>query len=89
MPPDKRKPPGGGSGRLSGEDVEVAGVDTSRIPPQRFLSIEQVADVIQLSTKQVRRIIKRGELAHHRFGRLYRISPADLDSFLAQRRKGE
>ena len=54
----------------------------------RFLSIEQVAGIIQLSTKQIRRIIKRGELAHHRIGRLYRISPADLDYFLAQRRKG-
>ena len=60
-----------------------------QVDGERFLSIEQVADVIQLSTKQVRRYVTRGELAHHRIGRLYRISPADLDSFLVQRRKGE
>ena len=54
---------------------------------ERFLSIVQVADRLQLSTKQVRRYIKRGELAHYCIGRLYRICPADLESFLAQRRK--
>ena len=33
MPPEKREPPGG-NGRPSGGDVDFAGVDVSRVPPQ-------------------------------------------------------
>ncbi len=57
-----------------------------QVDGERFLDIKQVAKFLKLSEKQVRRYIKRGELGHHRIGRLYRISPADLDFFLAQRR---
>ena len=58
-----------------------------RVDGEGFLDIKQVAKFLKLSEKQVRRYIKRRELAHHRIGRLYRISPDDLRSFLAQRRK--
>ncbi len=33
MPPDRRKPPGGGSGRLS-ENVEFGGYDIPKVPHQ-------------------------------------------------------
>ena len=36
-PPERRKPPGGRSGRLSGEIVDFAGVDIERITRQPHL----------------------------------------------------
>ena len=59
-----------------------------QVDGERFLDIKQVAKILKLSEKQVRRYIKRGELAHYRIGWLYRISPENLGSFLARRRKG-
>ena len=54
---------------------------------QQLLSIEQVADYIQVSTKTIRRWIKAGDLVAHRFGRQWRISSADLQTFIRMRRE--
>jgi len=53
-----------------------------------FLTVDDVAAELGLSSKQVRRLIKSGALAHHRFGRLLRISRADLDCYIASCRVG-
>ncbi len=51
-----------------------------------LLTIKDVAALLQVSTKQVRRLIESRELTHYRIGRLYRVAPDDLKAFLALRR---
>lgn len=47
-----------------------------------LLSIMQAADILNVSTKTVRRLIKRGELRPHRIGRAVRLSTEDLSVYL-------
>jgi excisionase family DNA binding protein len=49
-------------------------------------TVQQVADTLQISDKQVRRWINAGDLIAHRFGRQLRVADADLRAFVAQRR---
>ena len=55
---------------------------------QPLLTIPQTADVLQVSEKTVRRWIDSGELVAHKIGRQWRISDADLDTFIKMRRMG-
>jgi excisionase family DNA binding protein len=48
---------------------------------QSMLSVEDVAQHLGVSTKTVRRWIKRHELCVHRLGRSLRVSEGDLLSF--------
>lgn len=52
----------------------------------RLLSLHQVADLLQVSAKTVRRWIEAGDLPVHRLGRQPRISAIDLEDFLKSRR---
>ena len=52
------------------------------VKPTPLLSVDNVAEIIQSSTKTVRRLIEAGELPHVRIGRLVRIRPEDLDRFI-------
>ena len=70
MIPDKPPPPTSGA--------------SSTLP--RLLSIETVAETLNVSTKTVRRWISQGELPVHRLGRQLRISEADLAVFIARSR---
>ena len=54
----------------------------------RFFSVAKVAVILDMSQKSVRRDIKAGELPVHRFGRLLRVSEADLAAYIARRRRG-
>lgn len=67
--------------------------DDARAPtsvrPSRPLllhTVQQVADTLQVSSKQVRRWIASGDLVAHRLGRQLRIADTDLRAFVAQRR---
>jgi excisionase family DNA binding protein len=53
----------------------------------RLLSLTKVAAQLDVSTKTVRRAIKRGELPVHRIGRQARVSDWDLAAYIALRRK--
>ncbi len=53
-----------------------------------FYSIEDVATLLSVSDKTIRRWIKSGELVAHRIGRQWRISKTDLNTFLRLRRGG-
>ena len=55
--------------------------------PKQFLTVEQTAEVLQVSDRTVRRWIDDGDLVAHRFGRQLRIAPADLNSFIRMRRE--
>ena len=51
-----------------------------------FYTIEEVAQRLNLSTKSIRRWVRSGDLAAHRFGRSLRIAESDLKNFLERRR---
>ena len=49
-------------------------------------SIKEVAGILRVSTKTIRRWVASGELTAHRIGRQWRISDADLQAFIRMRR---
>ena len=53
-----------------------------------LMTIGQTAEVLQVSTKTIRRWIKNGDLIAHRFGRQLRIGESDLQAFIRMRREG-
>jgi excisionase family DNA binding protein len=53
-----------------------------------FFTIAEVAELLQLSAKTIRRKIAAGELPAHSFGRMWRVSRVDLEMFMAGRRQG-
>ena len=55
-------------------------------PPLHLFTVREIADDLKISQKQVRRWIAAGDLIAHRLGRQIRISKADRDLFLRQRR---
>jgi excisionase family DNA binding protein len=55
-------------------------------PLLRLLNIGEVADVLSVSIKTVRRRIEAGELPVIRDGRVIRVHPNDLDRYVASRR---
>jgi excisionase family DNA binding protein len=52
----------------------------------KFFAITEVAEMVGVSTRSVRRWIKRDELAAHRFGASVRIAESDLKVFFSQHR---
>jgi excisionase family DNA binding protein len=55
-------------------------------PITRFYTVAQVAELLAVSTRSVRRWIAAGELLAHKFGRQVRISEIDLRAFVEWRR---
>ncbi len=53
----------------------------------KFFTVNQVAEVLSLSTRQVRRLIAGHVLSVHRFGGAVRISEADLRAYIAIHRE--
>jgi excisionase family DNA binding protein len=53
-----------------------------------MLSIEDTAELLQVSERSIRRWISAGELPEHRLGRQWRISRSDLEEHLRRRRNG-
>ena len=51
-------------------------------PLPRFYTVEQVANLLSVSQRSVRRWIAAGELLAHKFGRQVRISEIDLRAFV-------
>jgi excisionase family DNA binding protein len=49
----------------------------------RFYTVAQIADMLTVSPRTVRRWIGAGELLAHKFGRQVRVSEIDLKAFLA------
>ncbi len=55
---------------------------------QRLLSIAEVAELLHLSERTVKRRIKDGEIAAHKLGHQWRIARADVENYLRTRRWG-
>jgi excisionase family DNA binding protein len=51
-----------------------------------LLTVEQAADVLNVSVRFVRRLIAERRIAVHRIGRHVRLARADLEAFVAQGR---
>ena len=73
----------------SNKDATFGG--TLRRPPQddqnRFFTIRDVAERLEVATRTVRRWIKSGDLVAHRFGAAVRIAESDLNAFIARHRE--
>jgi excisionase family DNA binding protein len=54
----------------------------------KFHTLNEVADQLEVSTRTVRRSIERNELVAHYFGSAVRISESDLKAFIAGHRRG-
>jgi len=55
-------------------------------PARRFLTIEQVAEELNVGTPQVRALLKSGELRGFQIGgrRLWRIGARDVESYIRE-----
>jgi len=51
----------------------------------RFLTVQEVADMLRVSSMTVYRLIKAGELSAVRVGRSFRVRDTDVDTYLASR----
>lgn len=72
-----------GTIRSSAEEPVVRPVEPRELP--RLLTLPEVAEVLQVSPKTVRRLVARG-FPHIRFGRVLRFDPADVHRWLVARR---
>jgi excisionase family DNA binding protein len=54
----------------------------------QFFTISEVAEMLRVSTRTVRRWIDDGKLVAHRFGSAVRIAESDLRAFIALYRQG-
>ena len=62
--------------------------DRPSIDRTRWLTIGNVAELLQVSERTVRRWIDGGDLAAHQLGRQWRIFNKDLEAYLHSRRQG-
>lgn len=60
--------------------------DPSSAPVGRFLSVDDVAEELRVSSKHVRRLIANGDLPIYRFGKVIRISRHELDRWIDRQR---
>ncbi|HEY7439571.1 MAG TPA: helix-turn-helix domain-containing protein [Acidimicrobiia bacterium] len=51
----------------------------------RFLTVQEVAELMRVSTMTVYRLIKAGELPAVRVGRSFRVRDIDVDAYLGDR----
>ena len=54
------------------------------VPQMRFLTVQEVADVMRVSSMTVYRMVHSGEMPAIRFGRSFRIPENAVSHFLAQ-----
>lgn len=52
-----------------------------------LLNVAEVAEMLSVSTKTVRRMIDTGALRHHRIGRAIRVSSEDLTNYVNSTRQ--
>ena len=77
------KSPRAGRGRGIADDANTGGRDKI----SRFFSIAEVAELLSVSTRTVRRWIEKKLLASHVVGAIVRIGEGDLQAFLASHRR--
>jgi excisionase family DNA binding protein len=63
--------------------AHITGAGTRSRPLTRLRTIGETTEILNVSSRTVRRFIDCGALPVHRFGRLVRISDGDIAAFLA------
>lgn len=53
---------------------------------QKFYTLPEVAEMLNLSHMTVYRYVRTRKLPAYKFGRHYRVSKDDLDSFISQKK---
>lgn len=56
-----------------------------RLSNSRFLTVQEVADLMRVSAMTVYRLIRSGDLPAVRVGRSFRVAESDVDAYLASR----
>ena len=54
------------------------------MPTERFLTVQEVAELMRVSTMTVYRLIKAGDLRAARVGRSYRLREDEVETYLAR-----
>jgi excisionase family DNA binding protein len=72
---------------VNGEQKQMSKSKETPVSLPRLLTIKQVAEYSQFSTRQIRRWIKSGKLKASQLGRSWRIAENDLAMFLAAFRR--
>lgn len=54
------------------------------MPTERFLTVQEVAELMRVSTMTVYRLIKAGDLRAARVGRSYRLREAEVETYLSR-----
>ena len=57
-----------------------------RASQERLFTVREVASILNMSDRSIRRWIDEEKLTHHKFGRAVRISESDLRTFMAAHR---
>jgi excisionase family DNA binding protein len=63
----------------------VASDQSRQETTSQFYTTDDIAELLDVSSRSVWRWIKSCELVAHRFGRIVRVKDADLAEFLAER----
>jgi len=58
---------------------------SQELSKSRFLTVQEVADLMRVSSMTVYRLIKAGDLPAVRVGRSFRVADTDVDTYLASR----
>ncbi len=58
---------------------------TESFAKARFLTVQEVADLMRVSSMTIYRLIKAGELPAVRVGRSFRVRDTDVDAYLESR----
>ena len=56
-------------------------VPSGQDPEERFLTLKEVAAILQLSTRTIREYVRRGELKGRLIGGRWRFRRKDIDAF--------
>jgi excisionase family DNA binding protein len=76
---------------LGGEEPDPArgraSAGKATLDTLKFFTIAQVAELLSLSTRSVRRLIEHGGLPVHRFRGAVRVAAADLRAYIATHRE--
>jgi len=54
------------------------------VPTERFLTVQEVAELMRVSTMTVYRLIKSGELRAARVGRSFRLREDEVEAYLTR-----
>jgi excisionase family DNA binding protein len=65
--------------------VEIGETVAQSFEKARFLTVQEVAQLMRVSSMTVYRLIRAGDLAAVRVGRSFRVRDVDVDTYLQSR----